>query len=295
MTRLEAVNEVLAALGEPPATALDSSGTWPSLTFGTTLAGQAERFLERASKNIQSRGGTGDAWWPSFLKEYRIRVPLTRFTYTSDPSATFTFGETLTQTGTNATFQFNRIQTINATKYLFAAALGTTTASATGVLTGGTSAVTVTPTAVSVETSAAVGLPSSWLKVRSSEREVKNVGARGLYLYEITDDDDNTNPPVGTFDEDIYVDAVAYLDFPDLPHTLANYIWRHAAAEFNHSIKRSREDYQLLTREADMAKMDAIAEDSNARRVNVFHTMDAMMMRGGRQRHGRQNWYSLSQ
>ena len=294
MTRLEAVNEVLAALGEPPATAVDSTGTWPSLTFGTTLAGQAERFLERASKNIQSRGGTGDAWWPSYLKEYRIRAPLYRFTYSSSDPTTLVFGETFTQATSGATLQFNRVDATN--NYIYAGLIaGTVDTTNNYSIVSATSNVTLTITAVTLQTSTTVAVPSSWLKVRSSEREVKNVGARGLYLYEITDDNDGTNPPVSTFTNDIYVDAVAYLDFPDLPHTLANYIWRHAAAEFNHSIKRSREDYQLLTREADMAKMDAIAEDSNARRVNVFHTMDAMMMRGGRQRHGRQNWYSLSQ
>ena len=294
MTRLSAVDEILSALGEPAASGAGFSGNWPDLTFNTTLEGQAARFLERSSKNIQSRGGTGDAWWPSYLKEYRIRAPLYKFRYTSSDPTTLVFGETFTQATSGATLQFNRLDASG--KFVYAGLIaGTVDTTSNYNIVSGTSVVTLAIDQVTLQTSTTVAVPSSWLKVRSSEREVKNVGARGLYLYEITDDDDNTNPPVGTFDEDIYVDAVAYLDFPDLPHTLANYIWRHAAAEFNYSIKRSREDYQLLTREADMAKMDAIAEDSNARRVNVFHTMDAMMMRGGRQRHGRQNWYSLSQ
>lgn len=56
VSKLEAVNEVLEAIGEWPAAALDSSGTYPSATYGASLAGRAEQFLDRESRRVQSEG-----------------------------------------------------------------------------------------------------------------------------------------------------------------------------------------------------------------------------------------------
>lgn len=47
-TKLHAVNEILAAIREGRVSALDSTGSWPSITYGSTAAGEAEFALDRA-------------------------------------------------------------------------------------------------------------------------------------------------------------------------------------------------------------------------------------------------------
>jgi hypothetical protein len=58
MSKLQAVNELLEAINELPVAALDSTGTWPALSYGSSEAGRAEMLLDRESQRFQSRG------WP---------------------------------------------------------------------------------------------------------------------------------------------------------------------------------------------------------------------------------------
>lgn len=283
MNVLTAVNRIINGLGDPSVLALGSTGTWPSKTFNATDEGQAESYLEQESKRIQSEGGTGDAWWIAELHEFQIRAPMYRFHYTSTDPTTLVYGETFTQATSGATVQFNLLDAAN--NYVYAGVIsGTVDTTNNYSIVSATSAVTLVIDAVVAQTASTVALPSTWLKVRSSEREFKQVGARGTTLYEIRDLDDSTNPPVGTFDEDIFVDAVEYLEFSTLPETLAYFIMKTAAAEFNFFKKRSMEDYQKLAGEAGLAKCKALAEDGNARRANVLGTAEAYRMRGGRAR-----------
>lgn len=58
LQKLEAVNEMLECKNEARAAALDSSGSWPTLTYGNSSAGLAEYMLDRVSRRMQSYG------WP---------------------------------------------------------------------------------------------------------------------------------------------------------------------------------------------------------------------------------------
>lgn len=47
-SKLTAVNEILEVISEERISSLDSTGSWPTLTYGSTLAGAAEATLDRA-------------------------------------------------------------------------------------------------------------------------------------------------------------------------------------------------------------------------------------------------------
>jgi len=55
-SRLQAVNEIARACGEERFSALDSSGSWPSKSYGTSFAGEAEFILDMTTTAILSRG-----------------------------------------------------------------------------------------------------------------------------------------------------------------------------------------------------------------------------------------------
>lgn len=54
-TKLVLVNKMLRACGHLPVSALDSTGSWPSKTYGTSDAGQAELYLDTATRNTLAR------------------------------------------------------------------------------------------------------------------------------------------------------------------------------------------------------------------------------------------------
>jgi hypothetical protein len=54
-TKLQLVNRMLRACGHLPVSALDSSGSWPTKTYGTSDAGQAEMYLDAATRDTLAR------------------------------------------------------------------------------------------------------------------------------------------------------------------------------------------------------------------------------------------------
>lgn len=52
LTRIEAVNRILRAWGMARISTLDSSGSWPSLTYGTSDAGEAESILDEVTAEV---------------------------------------------------------------------------------------------------------------------------------------------------------------------------------------------------------------------------------------------------
>jgi hypothetical protein len=54
-TRLQLVNKMLRACGHLPVSALDSTGSWPSKTYGTSDAGQAELYLDMSTRDTLAR------------------------------------------------------------------------------------------------------------------------------------------------------------------------------------------------------------------------------------------------
>lgn len=52
IARLDAINDMLASVNVLPVTAVDETGSWPSLTYGSSMAGQAGRVLDRVTREI---------------------------------------------------------------------------------------------------------------------------------------------------------------------------------------------------------------------------------------------------
>lgn len=72
LTKLEAINFMLARIMEAPASALDSSGSWPSKTYGGSVQGHAERVLDRVSRTVQMRGWKFNT---IYAKKYNVAAP----------------------------------------------------------------------------------------------------------------------------------------------------------------------------------------------------------------------------
>lgn len=72
--KLAAVNEVLEAISEDRIAALDSTGSWPTLTYGSTAAGAAEFILDRAIEFELLRGWRFNT---ALAKKYVVTTVLT--------------------------------------------------------------------------------------------------------------------------------------------------------------------------------------------------------------------------
>jgi len=56
LSKLDAVNEMLEAIGQTRFSALSSSGSWPTKSYNSDIAGTAEQILDRVSREVQSQG-----------------------------------------------------------------------------------------------------------------------------------------------------------------------------------------------------------------------------------------------
>lgn len=54
-TKLQLVNYVLKLIGHAPVSALDSTGSWPSKTYGVSDAGQVESYLDMFTRAVLQR------------------------------------------------------------------------------------------------------------------------------------------------------------------------------------------------------------------------------------------------
>lgn len=71
LTKIQAVNRMLAAVQTNRVTALDSTGSWPSLTYGPSEEATAEYWLDVVSQRIQSQSlNRGLTFNVVFAKKY---------------------------------------------------------------------------------------------------------------------------------------------------------------------------------------------------------------------------------
>ncbi len=260
MTKLEAVNEVLEALGEPPVTALDTSGT--------SLEAQAENTLDRIVTRIQKR--------PWAINE-KVKVTLafaTRLlTVGAVTSGPYTYDETVTEATTGATGKFKYLD--GTSMYLeFTGSLAFD--GATRVLTGATSGATCTDSAVSTITESKIATDTAWLKVGPHREESVNFAMRESgFLY---DRDDNTE----TFDADVKANIVTELTWTNLTTAMQDYMVAVARLQFEKFKNAGAQTNQLLAQELRDAQMRAFQEDGDFRRANLNNTPHARRLLGDR-------------
>lgn len=257
MTTLEAVNELLSGLGEPPVTALD--------TGGTSEAAEAETYLGIAMREIALEG------WPQTSDHERdVPVPTYRLTVTGT-TGSFTWGETVTVGSVTAVF--SHIETVGGTQSMYVS--GTSDTPGTGTITGSTSGVSRNVTAVAAITSSKIGVGSDWTAIRSAATEYKRITVRGDFLYDL---DDLTT----TFYSDLTLDIKRDGTFTSLTDSLQQYVTKKAAVKFQRYKKRGTTDDQFLMRELNEAKVFALRERQDHTRTNIHNTAEANAISGNR-------------
>lgn len=256
MTTLQAVNELLAGLGEPPVTVLD--------TGGTSEAAEAEEYLAIAQREIMLEG------WPQ-TQDHKRTVPLPTFRLTiTGSSGTFTWGETCTIGAVEVVF--SHVETAGVTTSMYVK--GTTTPG-TGTITGGTSGATRTVTAVAAITSSKIGVGSDWTQIRANPSEYRRITVRDGFLYDLTD-------LTTTFYGDVVLDIKRDGTFSALTDALQHYITKHAAVLFQAYKKRGTADDQFLQRRLGMARSAALRERQSHVQTNIHHTAEANALSGDR-------------
>lgn len=259
MTTLQAVNELLAAIGEPPVTALD--------TGGVSEQAEAETWLDAERTKLLMRG-----WNCNVDPEVELKVPNTRINV-SGGSGTFTFGETVTESVSGATGTFKYIATGSPDQMYLVRVTGTFTGGQT--LTGGTSGATRTGGTYAAVTTAKHALDSNWKTVLPADREWQPFARRGDFLWDPAELTFNWTAP-------LWVKTYTLLSFTDLPQSLAEYVARSAAVNFQRYKKRGSADEAVLMQRALAAKVMAEREDAEAGRVNLTTTAEARRVKGWR-------------
>ena len=221
MTTLEAVNRILAAIGEPPVTALD--------TGGTTEQAEAETFLDRSRREVLSVG-----WYCNTDRKYENDLPVTRLTVTAAATG-FQWDETITESVTGATGRFRYAETSGATSYVYVIPVSGTFDGNSRTLTGGTTAYTRTDSAVATVTNAKQAYDTTRHLVVTPTWSVPSLSMRGGYLWDAMN-------LTFSWTEDITIDIIRLLDFTDLADSLAVYVTAHAAFEFQRYKKRGQQD-----------------------------------------------------
>jgi hypothetical protein len=256
VTILQAVNEILAGLGEPPVTVLD--------TGGTSEAAEAETYIDNAMREIILEG------WPQTADENR-EVPLPTFRLTVNGSATaFVWGETVTIGSVEVIF--SHFELVGATLYMFVS--GATTPG-TGTATGGTSGLTKTVSAVTALSTSKIGVGSDWTAIRAGTREYKRITVRDGFLFDL---DDLTT----AFTGNVFLDIKRDGSFDELTDALQNYIVKKAAMLFQRYKKRGVTDDQFLRDRLIEARGMALRERQDHARTNIHRTSEANAISGDR-------------
>lgn len=255
MTKLDAVNKILRALGEPKVSALD--------TGGTSIEAEAEDFLDDANEEVQRRG-----WMTNTTRNYEMELPDTLIAV-SGGAGSFLYDELVTETTSGATGVFKRIDSNNVMHIVSKS--GTFTGGQT--LTGGVTGATRTGAGLDTVTENTYVVNPAWLKVAPAEKETRTIVVRGDYLY------DETNR-LAEFDDIIYLDVVRNLFFTDLPEALAEYVTRFAALEFC-EFKKGEATREAVAREQ-RARLRALQEDGDLRRTNMLKSSHSRDVKGRR-------------
>lgn len=262
ISQLEAVNDMLRAIGQPAVTTVpssdDGSDEW-----------SAAQILERRSKKIQGRG-----WFYNRTIDREFNFASVSLTGTI-ATGTFTKGELVTQATSGAQGYIVDAYTTTDTTYLICPLPDSETFTGTANITGASSAVsTATVTAVSNPTSGYIVLPAATISyVLSDWSSWRNIGIRNGYLY---DNDDNT----ATFDESVRADIIEQIDYDQLPQKQAEYIVADAIIEFQHTLRRRSTDE--AQRRLSNARSEALREQNDVDPVNLLTTPHARRVKGNR-------------
>lgn len=263
MTTLDAVNEILAGVNEPPATALD--------TGGSTDVAEAETFLDRSNRTVQEEGWTFNTRDPYEITTASVVVTVGAITGTYQPL------ETVTQSGSGATGVL--IARSGSSLYI-APSDDSASFAGSGTMTGGTSGATATASAVADVTTAPIQIPSTWLLVSRSRLNGVGRGSvdfvwSGTVLY------DRENQ-TALFDPDLLVSIAAteLITFTSVPVPIQQYIVAHAAVRYQRYRKAGRIDDSFLTEQLAIARVRAQQHEQDVAGPTLLQTPESLRMFG---------------
>ena len=258
MTKLDAVNEVLEAIGEQAALELD--------TGGTSDVSEAETHLDRATKKILRRG------WAS---NRELNLTITRPTVKLGVSVsvgTFTLDQVVTQAGSGATGTF----AYEEGGFVYLRRTSGTFAS-TGNLSVSGGGVTRVVDSYAEASTSKIPVSEDWIAIMPAAGEPIAFVTRGGFLYDPYES-------TAELSADVTALVIQLLDFTDLTHALAKYIIAEASATFQRFKNRGQFDEALLQQAITEAKVDAEQEDSDLAQTNVLNTQQTRAVLGGRGR-----------
>jgi hypothetical protein len=253
LTKLEAVNEMLAAIKEFPVAALDPGGT--------STAALAESVLDRENKRVQSRGWHENSEYDVDLEPPDLEIAVTGTT------GTFIAGETVTESTSGATGRFHQIDDDD--KMELTVLTGTFTGGKT--LTGATSTATRTGGAgTTALTEGEIVLDADVLRVDGTSDDVV---MRSGKLY---DRDENT----ATFDDTVNVTLVRLLDFDDLSPETKDLVAVQAKKKFQREMIGSPQADSFIREEEHGVRGQARRADADNADVNILTGTFAQRIRG---------------
>ncbi len=249
MTKLEAINEMLEAIGEYPVSALD--------TGGDTIEAMAENTLDRYDQRIQANG-----WHENTETKVELNF-ITHIYSVTSLVGTFLAGEPVTQASSGGTFRCHGFN--SAGKLTISDITGTL--GSTEVV-GGWSGATcdLSGLVINGQTSGEIYLDYNTLQADSSGADFnKNVCVRDGKLYDL---DNNT----ATFDEAITLTIIRQLDFASLTLKLQELIVAKASQVFQRRQVGGRTQDAYLSEEGVEAFRTARKSDTKNRNTNILNT-----------------------
>lgn len=277
-TQLQAVSEILEALGEPPVTSLD--------TGGTSLEGEAETFLDRWRRRVLADGPgvqvnesvlLAGGWATNTEEDVDLNFASVSLTGTIS-TGTFTKGERVTQATSGAVGLIVDAYTTTDTTYLIAPISGTFNGA--NNITGGSSGVsTATISAVANPTSGIIPIEDDVFAIKPYNLTWPyKISERNRRLY---DQNDNTF----TFDDSVKVVLSRNLPIVQLPEKLAAFVIQTASYHLQRYKKRGQIDDQINGQDLIVARQAAIRESLEQRPINVLQTSGALSVKGRRRRY----------
>jgi len=257
MITLEAVNEMLEAIGEPPVT---------TYTIGDgSDAAEAATILARETKRVLEKG-----WACNTDVDIAIPLPDRRFTFSAAAPTGFVYGEVLTESVSGATGYFECVDATNKHIYLRRLA-GTFTG--TDTLSGASASKATT--AVVTVTSGQLGISDEWLSWQSSGLESRVLVRRGSRMYDASN---------MTYDleSDVRIQRFLALDITEISNRLARYCITVSALAFQKYKKRGQVDEGMIGARLAMDRQSAVTEDEDLRRVILTASAESLMLKGNR-------------
>lgn len=259
LTKVQAINMLMAAIGLRPVAAVDSTDG----VYGHSEAADAERYIDLKSSEVQEEG-----WTENTEEEISLSPPDIQISLNEDLSGIFLAGETVTESNSGATGRYHQTST-----YMY---LTTISGIFTGgeTLTGGTSGATQTGNIATAITEGEICLDYDILRADSSgNSEGDDIVSRGGKLYSR---DDNTF----VFSDSVDITQIRQLEWDDLTPVTKNLITARARQAFQRRRRGNRLADAYLGEEEQNATSRAKRAASENEDVNILDSNYMQKMLG---------------